>query len=88
MPSVLIGAVEEENRFLLRNDWFDFEFRPGFYGTIIANMSFSNHLIYNMENSTEDLALFLFKYREIIDSLKPEGRFVYAPSLPFNRRET
>ncbi len=64
-------------------DWLEFNFAPCFYGTIIANMSFSNHLVYHMQNKTEHLQAFISKYKEILASLKKGGVFVYAPSLPF-----
>ena len=64
-------------------DWLEFDFAPSFYGTIIANMSFSNHLVYHMQNKTEHLQTFISKYMEILASIKKGGVFVYAPSLPF-----
>ena len=63
-------------------DWLEFNFTPCFYGTIIANMSFSNHLVYHMQNKTEYLQAYLSKYKEILSSIKKGGIFVYAPSLP------
>lgn len=64
-------------------DWLEFTFAPCFYGTIIANMSFSNHLVFHMQNKTEHLQVFISKYKEILAALKKGGVFVYAPSLPF-----
>ena len=64
-------------------DWLDFQFPPCFYGTIIANMSFANHVVYHMQNKTPYLQAYLSKYKEILESLKQGGVFVYAPSLPF-----
>jgi hypothetical protein len=64
-------------------DWLEFKFTRRFYGTIIANMSFSNHLIYHIQNRTAYIKAYLLKYKEILESIKNGGLFVYAPSLPF-----
>lgn len=63
-------------------DWLEFQFQPCFYGTVIANMSFTNHIVYHMQNKTPYIQAYLSKYKEILASLKKGGLFVYAPSLP------
>ena len=45
-------------------------------------MSFTNHLLFHLSNGTEEFPKYLLKYKEILESLKPGGMFVYAPSLP------
>ena len=75
--------VEEKNSFVREMSWFDFSFEKSSWGTIIANMSFSNHIIYAMNNDSTHLQQYFLKYREIIHSLKEGGEFIYAPSLLF-----
>ena len=41
------------------------------------------HIVYHMQNKTPYLHAYLSKYKEILASIKKDGVFVYAPSLPF-----
>lgn len=75
--------ISDENELLLENDWFEFYFEVNHWGTIIANMSFSNHLLYTFTNDQKNLYRYFAKYKEIIESLKIDGTFIYAPSIPF-----
>lgn len=75
--------IDHTSIYTKKADWLEFTFPNSHYGTIIANMSFSNHLLYHNTNKTEYLKPYLLKYREILESLKEGGVFVYAPSLPF-----
>jgi hypothetical protein len=61
--------------------WFDFNFEKSHWGTIVANMSFTNHMIYSMANEKDRIYDYLILYKKIIESLKPGGRFFYAPSV-------
>ena len=76
-------VIEYKSEHTKEINWLDFQFLPCFYGTVIANMSFSNHLIYHIQNKTPYLQAYLSKYKEIIASIKKGGVFVYAPSLLF-----
>ena len=81
--AVGIDRIQEEAPpFYLKKDWFNFSFEKETWGTIIANMSFTNHLIYTFNNDKEMLYSFLIKYKEILESLKKGGCFAYAPSVP------
>ncbi len=68
--------------YLLERNWFDFYMEKGKWGTIFANMSFTNHMIYAFKNESGNLYKFLLKYNEIVESLKTDGQFIYAPSVP------
>ena len=74
--------LSDENKFLLENDWFDFYLEGNHWGTIFANMSFSNHLLYTFKNDRQNIYRYFAKYKEIIESLKIYGTFFYAPSIP------
>ncbi len=82
--------IQTRESYLVEIDWFDFPLEQSQWGTVTANMSFSNHLLYTLHNDKDRLLNYYLKYREIIDALKPGGRFLYAPSLPFieDRLET
>ncbi|MDC7240771.1 MAG: hypothetical protein PQJ50_10465 [Spirochaetales bacterium] len=75
--------IEEEKDYLIEKNWFDFYFENEKWGTIISNMSFVNHLLYTYENDNLNLEKYLIKFKEILDALKPCGRFIYTPSIPF-----
>jgi len=76
-------VLKESESYLIESDWFNYPLDTASLGTIIANMSFSNHLLYTLYHDKDRLLNYYLKYREIIDALKPGGRFLYAPSLPF-----
>ncbi|MCC6260590.1 MAG: hypothetical protein IT311_06980 [Anaerolineales bacterium] len=69
--------------YLKQINWFDYAFEPNKWGTIIANMSFTNHLNYIYLHDISKLDIYLSKYQEIIEALSKNGCFYYAPSLPF-----
>jgi hypothetical protein len=69
--------------FLFSADYLDYAFVPGTYGTVISHMAFSVELWYLKEQGSIKLSRYKRKYHEILESLKPEGRFIYKPGLPF-----
>jgi hypothetical protein len=80
-----------ENESIKCMSWDDY-FKRNYWGTIISHMAFSNHFIYHyLKNDAMDYR-YAIKYKEMIDSLKDNGSFYYAPSVPFieiylNQRE-
>ncbi|MDC7124218.1 MAG: class I SAM-dependent methyltransferase [Spirochaetales bacterium] len=74
--NVSIDEVKEQS-------WMDFDFKSRSWGTIFANMSFTNHLVYVLKNNRAEILNYFLKYKEIIESLKVGGIFYYAPSLEF-----
>jgi hypothetical protein len=63
--------------------WDDYNFKRNYWGTIISHMAFSNHFIYHyLKNDSLDYR-YAIKYKEMLDSLKGNGSFYYAPSVPF-----
>ncbi len=47
--------------------------------TVISHMSFTNHFNYVIKNDGEKTGLYMRTFREILRSLLPPGRFIYAP---------
>lgn len=78
--------VSEDTRISCCN-WFDYHFLPATWGTVIAHMSFSNHLRRSIIVQDINLALYTEKYREIVDSLLPGGCFIYSPSVKSMERD-
>lgn len=75
--------LEISEPYLERTDWFEYEFIPGKWGTIISNMSFTNHLNYAYLHDISQLEHYLVKMKEVVESLSTGGSFYYAPSVPF-----
>lgn len=75
--------IRADKKYLKENNWFEFNFENDKWGTIISNMSFTNHLLYTYKNDNENLEKYLMKYKELLDALKPGGSFIYTPSVPF-----
>ena len=62
-------------------DWLTYAYGSGRWGTVFANMSFSNHSIYHQSEKTEFSEEYHAVYQAICRSLRIGGRFYYAPSL-------
>ncbi len=70
---------------LIRQDWLSMEFEPGYWGTVISHMAFSNHFRHASGNGRK--SLYADKYHDILRSLKPGGEFIYAPGLQEAEKE-
>ncbi len=66
---------------VLCDNWLEYNFLPSTWGTVIAHMSFSNHLRRSLINQDSDRMLYVEKYRELLDSLLCGGCFIYSPSV-------
>ena len=75
--------LDEKEPYLHNTSWLDFNFTPGTWGTVIAHMSFSNHIIHHYTLKTPSFAEHARTYHEILESLRPGGMFVYAPGVEF-----
>lgn len=73
----------ENDPCIFRENWLDYTFTPNTWGTIISHMAFSNHFMHHHLRPDGDYKRYAEKYMEILIALKPGGRFVYAPNLPF-----
>ena len=77
-----IDQYQSSAKNVIRENWLDFHFKPGSWGTIISHMAFSNHFRRAIAFNSKDLSKYEAKYREILKALKPGGRFVYTPCVP------
>ena len=71
------------NRFAVNADWFDFPMVPGFWGTIVSHLAFSNHFLHHYLRRGGHPEEYARRYMEVLSALKPGGSFLYAPGLPF-----
>jgi hypothetical protein len=72
--------------YLTKIDWFAYHFEPGRWGTIVANLSFTNHFVYAGHYDPEAAKRYPAKYLQILASLAPGGSFRYAPEVPMLER--
>jgi hypothetical protein len=77
-----IDQYESEHNYILTGNWLDFEFRGNTFGTIISHMAFSNHFNRAIVFDDNKIELYIKKYFEILNSLKPGGLFIYTPAIP------
>lgn len=73
--------IEQAEPYLQPTDWFDLPFVPNSWGTIVSNMSFSNHLSYARRYDPVLAKSYLAKFDEILTSLVPGGTFAFAPGI-------
>ncbi|MBO9702189.1 MAG: hypothetical protein J7604_18410 [Sporocytophaga sp.] len=75
--------LNKKESWLYEISWFEYEFKPDSWGTIISNLSFTSHFLNNHLREDGFYLEYAQKYMEILQSLKQGGAYHYAPSLPF-----
>jgi len=83
IQSVGIDRFIEPQPHLVEADWFQADFSPGAWGTILSHMAFSNHFLFHHRYTHGQPEAYARLYMQILSSLKPGGAFHYAPALPF-----
>ncbi len=53
------------------------------WNTIISNLSFTSHFLYHHLENEEIANRYASTYMNILASLKKQGQWIYAPSIPF-----
>lgn len=64
-------------------DWFIYEYDIEKWDLIISNLSFSSHFLYHHLHNEKISDQYASTYMRILSSLKKEGQWMYAPSIPF-----
>ncbi|HMQ54051.1 MAG TPA: class I SAM-dependent methyltransferase [Anaerolineae bacterium] len=67
----------------IQQNWFEFDYGVGQWGTIIAHQSFSTHFIHAHLHHPGNAEEFAKLYMRILSALRRGGTFCYAPGLPF-----
>jgi hypothetical protein len=75
--------IKLQDSYFIKSNWFEYKLQPGSWGTIICNMSFTNHFVSHHLRSDGEFGKYAEKYMEILNSLKIGGKFHYAPGVPF-----
>jgi len=78
-----IDRLAPKEPFFYQNDWFDFDYSQRKWGTIIAHQSLSTHFIYNYLSNPARVDSYVDLFVNILSSLEVDGKFCYAPGLPF-----
>ncbi|MBU8854944.1 class I SAM-dependent methyltransferase [Bacillus sp. FJAT-26377] len=69
--------------YLFNKSWFEYKFKMNTWGTVISHMAFSNHFMHHHLRRDGDFKKYAQQYMKVLNSLKPEGCFIYGPSLSF-----
>lgn len=78
-----IDRFSDKAVYLDKKNWLEFDYGIEKWGTIVSNMSFSNHFVHNHLRKDGDFVRYAQKYMEILKSLKIGSCFCYSPDLPF-----
>ena len=78
-----IDRFSVEKPYLIRSGWFEYDYGVSRWGTVISHLGFSNHFVHHHLRNDGDYLKYAAIYMKILASLRPGGRFYYAPSLPF-----
>jgi hypothetical protein len=68
---------------LIQADWLGYTMVPGYWGTVISHMAFTNHFLFHHLYRHGSIEPYARQYMTILKSLKERGSFYYAPGLPF-----
>lgn len=83
LETVGIDIEVEPGPFLHRADWFSFELGEHRWGTILSHQGFSLHFLHHHLRRNGHPERYARRFMEILRTLKPDGRFLYTPRLPF-----
>lgn len=78
-----IDRFAVEKPYLIRSGWFEYDYGVSRWGTVISHLGFTNHFVHHHLRKNGDYLKYAAIYMKILASLRPGGRFYYAPSLPF-----
>jgi len=78
-----IDRLTSNKPFLISTDWLEYNYGEKKWGTIVSNLGFSNHFIHHNLRTDGNFVEYAKTYMKILNSLKINGCFHYAPELPF-----
>lgn len=77
-----IDRLQENKDYFQKADWLEYDFGRDKWGTLLANLSFSSHFLHHILQNEPCTRDYSRAYAAMLLSLRPGGRFIYAPSLP------
>lgn len=78
-----VDRITNDKLYTIQTDWFNYELKPNYWGTIISHLSFTNHFKRTHLKKNGNYIKYARKYMELLNSLKLDGEFYYTPNLPF-----
>lgn len=78
-----VDRITNNKLYTIQTDWFNYELKPNYWGTIISHLSFTNHFKRNHFKKNGNYIAYAKKYMNLLGSLKLDGEFYYTPDLPF-----
>ena len=78
-----VDRVVDPSPNLIQADWLDYPMVPGYWGTVISHMAFTNHFLFHHLYQYGRIEPYARQYMVVLKSLKEQGSFYYAPGLPF-----
>ncbi len=73
----------EPNEFLHRADWFSFELGEKRWGAILSHQGFTLYFQHHHLRRNGHPERYAHRFMDIMRALAPDGRFLYAPRVPF-----
>ena len=83
IESVGIDRYTFDDPGFITADWLEFEYGTDKWGAIVSHLGFSNHFHHHHLREDGNYLEYGRVYMKILHALKVEGRFYYAPALPF-----
>lgn len=78
-----IDRLHENGAYYKNQDWLEFDYGLEKWGTVLANLSFSNHFINHFAQNDQLDLVYAQIYMKILKGLSIGGTWFYAPSVPF-----
>jgi hypothetical protein len=75
--------AQTDEPYLWREDWLTYPLGCDRWGTILSHIAFSNHFLHHYLKGSPAIGDYARRYMEILESLQPNGCFIYSPGLPF-----
>ena len=73
--------IRNKTGYLIEADWFDYEYGLSKWGSIISNLSFTNHLAYALRHDHAKVPQYLRTFSKVLDSLSEGGTLTFAPAV-------
>lgn len=81
LESYGLDRYDSKYPYVLNEDYIHYPYPENTYGTIISNMAFSNHFNKHLLFRDNKVKPFCHAYYQILNSLRVNGVFHYAPSI-------
>ena len=74
-------SIRKGTDYLIKADWFEYDYGKNKWGTVVSNLSIANHLIYAQKYDEARASEYLKTFTHVLDSLSEGGTFSFAPAV-------